>query len=136
MKRSEITSKDALQGLSRYRHVRELQAGSTAMVHLVEDRNSGKPCAIKLLDRSNCDLGTAREVNYQRSRHASTGTPQHPCWSLRSAATLHARALWRVADGGWTPCKPSQGGSAHFCSMLRTSHDVLHAHRLRTSGSA
>ena len=52
----------ATQGLSRYRHVRELQAGSTAVVHLVEDKHSGKPCAVKLLERSSCDLGTAREV--------------------------------------------------------------------------
>ena len=55
------------QGLRRYRHVRELQAGSTAMVHLVEDMCSGKPYAIKLLQRSGCDLGTAREVGLRGS---------------------------------------------------------------------
>ena len=59
--KSEILE-SATQGLSRYRHIRELQAGSTAMVHLVEDKHSGKPCAVKLLERSSCDLGTAREV--------------------------------------------------------------------------
>ena len=62
--RSGMTYGLLAQGLSRYRHVRELQAGSTAVVHLVEDKHSGKPLAIKLLDRSSCDLGTAREVSY------------------------------------------------------------------------
>ncbi len=50
--------------------MRELQAGSTAMVHLVEDMSSGKPYAIKLLLRSGCDLGTAREVR-RRVRRGS-----------------------------------------------------------------
>ncbi len=65
-------SSGAVQGLSQYRHVRELQAGSTAVVHLVEDKHSGKPCAVKLLERGSCDLGTAREVGLQlnaKSKH-------------------------------------------------------------------
>ncbi len=63
-----------MQGLSRYRHIRELQAGSTAVVHLVEDKHSGKPCAVKLLERGSCDLGTAREVGLQHMHKASVKT--------------------------------------------------------------
>ena len=58
--------------------MRELQAGSTAMVHLVEDMSSGKPYAVKLLPRSGCDLGTAREVSC-RVRQAVPTAPADCC---------------------------------------------------------
>lgn len=54
------------QGRSRYHEVRELQRGSSGVVHLAMDIATLKRVAIKLVPREKVDLGTAREIASMR----------------------------------------------------------------------